>query len=60
MLAAVRALAEAPGRRRVYAQRQAIEGAISQGVRAFELGLRAIAALRIPPCSKLRLALRST
>lgn len=36
-LAAARALAEAPGRGRIYAQRQGIEGTISQGVRAFGL-----------------------
>ena len=36
-LAAARALVEAPGRGGIYAQRQGIEGTISQGVRAFGL-----------------------
>jgi hypothetical protein len=36
-LAAARSLAAAPGRGHVYAQRQGIEGTISQGVRAFGL-----------------------
>jgi transposase len=36
-LAAARALAETPGRGHIYAQRQGVEGTISQGVRAFGL-----------------------
>jgi transposase len=36
-LAAARSLADAPGRGRIYAQRQGIEGTLSQGVRAFGL-----------------------